>query len=112
LAVGFVGGGVFIHRDKIMMEMNSLLGGGGSSSSHSSSSLLSSRAEQRQLPLSPNGMPMTYEERQQFYRQQKMHGNLRQSLHTGQLVIDWEKQRQEYQQYHGGDNNQFQGERH
>jgi hypothetical protein len=112
LAVGFVVGGVFIHRDKIMMEMNSLLGGGSSSSSsHSSPSLSSSRAEQRQLPLSPNGMPMTYEERQQFYRQQKMHGNLRQSQHTGQLVIDWKKQ-QEYQQYHGGDNNQFQGERH
>ncbi|KAL7439502.1 hypothetical protein ACHAXM_006741 [Skeletonema potamos] len=104
LAVGFVVGGVFIHRDKIMAEMSSLMGG---SSSSSSSNESSSRAEQRQLPLNQDGMAsMTYEQRQQFYRQQRQAGMLRQSQ-QGQYVINWGEQHQRYQ-----DDNQFHGERH
>ncbi len=86
LSVGFVVGGICIHYDKIMMEMNSLWnvasggGGGGGAGSSSNAALL--REGTRQLPLlnEYNGYhhhPLSYEERQQLYREQRMTGTLR-----------------------------------
>jgi len=89
LSVGFVVGGICIHYDKIMMEMNSLWnvasgggGGGGGSSSSSNAALL--REGTRQLPLIDehdeyhiHHHPLSYEERQQLYREQRMAGTLR-----------------------------------
>jgi hypothetical protein len=82
LSVGFVIGGICIHYDKIMMEMNSLWnvasGGGGGSSSNAA--LL--REGTRQLPLLDeydeyHHHSLSYEERQQLYREQRMAGTLR-----------------------------------
>jgi hypothetical protein len=96
LIVGFVVGGVFIHRDKIIA---SLMGEGGSGGGHASPSGV------RQLPLHHH--EMSYEERQQFYREQRKAGMLRETS-TGSLGVD-QQLRQQYVQYGG---NEFQGERH
>jgi hypothetical protein len=85
LSIGFVVGGICIHYDKIIMEMNSLWnvasgGGGGGGGSSSNASLL--REGTRQLPLlneydEYHHHSLSYEERQQLYREQRMAGTLR-----------------------------------
>jgi hypothetical protein len=87
LSVGFVVGGICIYYDKILMEMTSLWnvasgggGGGGGSTSSSNAALL--REGTRQLPLIDehdeyHHHPLSYEERQQLYREQRMAGTLR-----------------------------------
>ena len=83
LSVGFVVGGICILYDKIMMEMNSLwnvASGGGGAGSSSNAALL--REGTRQLPLIDeydeyHHHPLSYEERQQSYREQRMAGTLR-----------------------------------
>ena len=88
LSVGFVVGGICIHYDKIMMEMNSLWnvasggGGGGGAGSSSSSNAALLREGTRQLPLLDeydeyHHHSSSYEERQQLYREQRMAGTLR-----------------------------------
>eukprot|EP00574_Skeletonema_japonicum_P005969 CAMPEP_0201716522 /NCGR_PEP_ID=MMETSP0593-20130828/2465_1 /ASSEMBLY_ACC=CAM_ASM_000672 /TAXON_ID=267983 /ORGANISM="Skeletonema japonicum, Strain CCMP2506" /LENGTH=285 /DNA_ID=CAMNT_0048206333 /DNA_START=67 /DNA_END=924 /DNA_ORIENTATION=- len=103
LAVGFVVGGVFIHRDKVLMNMTSLL----SSGSHSSKSQQQGQGQgqggMRQLPIVQH--QITYEERQRLYREQKQAGMLRPingGGDKGKLGID-EQERLRFQQYQGYD---------
>ena len=88
LSVGFVVGGICIHYDKIIMEMNSLWnvasgGGGGVAGAGSSSNAALLREGTRQLPLLDeyyneyHHHSLSYEERQQLYREQRMAGTLR-----------------------------------
>eukprot|EP00986_Skeletonema_menzelii_P012962 scaffold7325_cov153-Skeletonema_menzelii.AAC.7 len=96
LTVGFVVGGVFIHREKVMMEMNSLLRGGTHSKQQGGGE------GTRQLPIVQH--TLTYEERQQLYREQRQAGNLRPIVGNGKNAfgID-EQERLRYQQYYGYD---------
>ncbi len=99
LAVGFVVGGVFIHRDKVLMNMTSLL----SSGSHSSKSQQQQQqGGMRQLPIVQH--QITYEERQRLYREQKQAGMLRPigGGDKGKLGID-EQERLRFEQYQGYD---------
>lgn len=73
LAVGFVVGGVFIHRDKVLLNMTSLLNSGTHSSKKSQQQ--PQGGGMRQLPIVQH--QVTYEERQRLYREQKQAGNLR-----------------------------------
>mmetsp|Transcript_17067 Transcript_17067/g.25721 ORF Transcript_17067/g.25721 Transcript_17067/m.25721 type:complete len:257 (+) Transcript_17067:113-883(+) len=92
LTVGFVIGGIFIHRDKLMYEMNALLGG---STKHH-------QGDPRQLPIIQH--TLTYEERAQLYREKRQAGMLRpiNGAGEGKLGID-EQERLRYQQYFGYD---------
>jgi len=100
LTVGFVIGGIFIHRDKLMMEMTHLLSG---------STKQNHQGDPRQLPIIQH--TLTYEERAQLYREKRQAGMLRPIGGEGKLGID-EQERLRYQQYFGYDQlrEQHQGE--
>jgi len=93
LTVGFVIGGIFIHRDKLMMEMTHLLSG-----THTQQH--QSGGDPRQLPIIQH--TLTYEERAQLYREKRQAGMLRPIGGEGKLGID-EQERLRYQQYFGYD---------
>jgi len=97
LTVGFVIGGIFIHRDKLMYEMNALLSGTHTQQHHQSG------GDPRQLPIIQH--TLTYEERAQLYREKRQAGMLRpisNGGNGGKLGID-EQERLRYQQYFGYD---------
>jgi hypothetical protein len=103
LTVGFVIGGVFIHRQEIMMEMNSLLRGGGGSANKAQAQGGAGEVGgegTRQLPIVQH--TMTYEERQQLYRMQRQAGMLR-PIGGGQSYGIDEHERMKYQNYYGFD---------
>eukprot|EP00573_Skeletonema_grethae_P011823 CAMPEP_0201701130 /NCGR_PEP_ID=MMETSP0578-20130828/31359_1 /ASSEMBLY_ACC=CAM_ASM_000663 /TAXON_ID=267565 /ORGANISM="Skeletonema grethea, Strain CCMP 1804" /LENGTH=259 /DNA_ID=CAMNT_0048188359 /DNA_START=74 /DNA_END=853 /DNA_ORIENTATION=- len=97
LTVGFIVGGVFIHRDKVLLNMTSLLSGTHSNKSQQQEGM-------RQLPIVQH--QLTYEERQQLYREQKQAGMLRPINGRGKsgevLGID-SQERMRFQQYQGFD---------
>jgi len=93
LIVGFVIGGIFIHRDKLMYEMTALLSGTHTQQHHQG-------GDPRQLPIIQH--TLTYEERAQLYREKRQAGMLRPIGGEGKLGID-EQERLRYQQYFGYD---------